>query len=184
MSTQPPADPATPTPPADPPADPPKATPPADPTTPTPPADPPAAADALAAAQQTIAELTAKLEAKLKEDADPAERLATLTERVEALTGELATTQTEAREAARMAALERLGVLPEYHAAAPSVDARTAEGKAKLEEWAAKRPAMLRSRSPEPPTAERASSILGKEGRGNLFTSPASIQRNARRNGL
>jgi len=53
---------------------------------------------------------------------------------------------------ARSGAFERLGILPEYRDLVPGdMDPRTAEGATELEKWLAERPALTRSRVPQPP---------------------------------
>ena len=60
------------------------------------------------------------------------------------------TSERSALDYSRKTTLEAIGVLPIYHEYAPNADARTEEGKAVLEKWAAERPAMVTARKPAP----------------------------------
>lgn len=121
-----------------------------------PPADDKAAAElaALKAERDKLKadkEAADKAAAKKKAEADKAAaaegnaELAKLREEIQQLRG-------DALREARGVAFERLGVLPEYRDLIPGdFDPRTADGAKALETFVSERPAMTRSRVPEPP---------------------------------
>jgi len=90
----------------------------------------------LEALQGQVKELQAQL-GKTKDEASQANERATSSEK-------------SALDYARKGTLDAIGVLPVYHEYAPNADARTEEGKAVLEKWAAERPAMVAARKPAP----------------------------------
>ncbi|MCB9739515.1 MAG: hypothetical protein H6747_09625 [Deltaproteobacteria bacterium] len=136
-----------------------------------------------------LAALKAELEAakaelaKAKDGMSDADKMR---EQIENLKTDLNATKADALAHARSTALDALGVLAEYREFAPAdADPRTAEGKAALEEWASKRPAILSRRGVEAPKVDvDSSSIFGESGKGNPFISPKSFSDMAKKLGL